>query len=151
MRSRLYSFLLILLGLAAATPALAQMPPDRLIQGQVLGVRANNAVGTYCYVTTGASTLQIGAGVPMVGVVTFPELAYWDGVYHDLSGQARLVFTSATGGSIRFKLWPKTAYSLPAFSEFSSTASAGGGYVVTFNILFPNNCTLSIYGNYETP
>jgi len=61
------------------------------------------------------------------------------------------VFTSGTGGLIRFKLWPKTAFSDPPFSAFSSTAYAGGQYVVTFNIVFPNNCTLSIFGNYESP
>jgi len=151
MRNQLFSFLLILLGFAAASPALAQSPPDRLIQGQVQGVRATNFNQVYCYVTTGASTLQIGAGVPTTGVISFPQLVYWDGSYHDLSGQARLEFTSATGGTIRFKLWPKTAYSDPPFSGYVSTAYAGGQYVVTFNIDFPANCTLPIYGNYESP
>jgi hypothetical protein len=151
MRNRLFPFILILLGFAAASPALAQTPPDQLIQGQVQGVRATNNNGVYCYLTTGVSQLQMGSGVPATGVISFPEIAYWDGAYHDLSGQARLVFTSSTAGLIRFKLWPKTGYSDPAFSGFVSTAYAGGQYVVTFNILFPNSCTLSIYGNYETP
>jgi hypothetical protein len=151
MRNQFFSFLLVLLSFAAAPPALAQSPPDQLIQGQVQGVRATNNNGVYCYVTTGASEIQISAGVPTTGVISFPELAYWDGSYHDLSGQARLVFTSANAGAIRFKLWPKTAYSDPPFSGYVSTAYAGGQYVVTFNIVFPNNCTLSIYGNYESP
>jgi hypothetical protein len=151
MRNRLFSLLLISLSFAAASPALAQSPPDQLIQGQVQGVRATNNSQGYCYVTTGASEIQMSAGVPTTGVISFPELGYWDGSFHDLSGQARLVFTSGTAGTIRFKLWPKTAYSAPPFSGFVSTAYTGGQYVVTFNILFPNNCTLSIYGNYESP
>jgi hypothetical protein len=150
MRSRLLWLCLVLVGLAAGSGAHAQTPPDKLIQGQVLGTSAT-ASGGWCYVTTGASTLQIGAGLPTTGVVTFPELVYYDGSYHDLSGQGRMVFTSGTGGTIRFKLWPKTNISGPPFNSFSSTAYSGGQYIVTFNIVFPSGCTLAIYGNYESP
>jgi hypothetical protein len=150
MRSRLLLFCLVLLGLAAGGQARAQTPPDKLIQGQVQGTSAT-ASGGWCYVTTGASAIQFSAGLPTTGVITFPELVYYDGAYHDLSGQARLVFTSGTGGVIRFKLWPKTNYSGPPFSAFSSTAYSGGQYIVTFNIVFPSGCTLAIYGNYESP
>ncbi len=151
MRIGVLSFFLVFLGAVAFGPARAQALPNQLIAGQVLGTVATNNNGGYCSVTQGASNIQIGGGVPTTGVITFPELIYWDGFYHNLSGQARLIFNSASGGNIRFKLWPKTAYSNPAFSGYVSTVYAGGQYVVTFNIVFPNNCTLSIYGNYEAP
>jgi hypothetical protein len=148
MRNGILSFFLVFLGVAAFGPARAQALPNQLIAGQVLGTTATNNNGGYCSVRTGASDIQIGAGLPTTGVISFPELIYWDGAYHDFSGQARMIFNSASSGNIRFKLWPKTN---PPFSGYVSTAYAGGLYVVTFNIVFPNNCTLSIYGNYEAP
>jgi hypothetical protein len=64
--------------------------------------------------------------------------------YYTLSGEARLTFSSATAGTIRFvepKSYPN-AVRLPTFSHYSETYTAGNGLlVVRFRINFPN-CSL---------
>jgi hypothetical protein len=151
MRIRLLCFFVICLGLAAGGAARAQSPPNQVIAGQMQAAFAQNSTACWTYVTQGASEIQIG-GMPTHAVISFPELIYWDGAYHPLNGQARLVFTSSNAGNVRFKLWGSTvnAINAPTFSGFAQTYN-GVVYTVSFNINFPNSCTLAIYGNYESP
>lgn len=135
--------------LAATAPARAQLPPDTLIGGQVLGAFQNNN-GAWCYVAQGASAFQRN-GTNSLAVISFPELIYFDGAYHPLNGQARLTFTTATSGTIKFKFWGASGpITNPNFDSYTEGFN-GQQYIVTFNIDFPNSCTLPIYAGYETP
>ena len=129
-----------------AVPGHAQVPPNVLVAGQVQGAFGGGS-GGWCYVRQGASEFQIN-GTNSIAVISFPKLLYWDGSYHPLDGQSRLSFTSATGGTIKFKLWGASAEG--SFSGFAET-NTGQQYIVTFTITFPNGCSLPISAGYETP
>jgi hypothetical protein len=135
--------------LLAPLAARAQLPPDTLIGGQVQAAIVNNS-GLWCYVGQGTSTFQRN-GTNSTAVISFPELVYYDGTYHPLGGQARLNFSSATTGDIKFKFWGANGpITDPNFSGYSETFN-GQQYIITFTIAFPNNCSLPIFAGYETP
>jgi hypothetical protein len=130
--------------------ALAQVLPNQLVGGQVRSALIYGSSG-WCSAGQGASQFQRN-GSGAVAVLSFPELTYFDGsTYYPLDGQARLTFTSATSGNIKFKFWGATAASIsnPSFDSYTETFN-GQQYQITFNVLFPG-CTLPIYAGYEIP
>jgi hypothetical protein len=91
-------------------------------------------------------------------VISFAEVIYFDGsTYYSLDGQARMTFSSATGGSIHFKQaptwYPGTVYNA-TFIDFTQTLGLFNPptdqLIVTFSIVFPN-CVLPIYAVYDAP
>ena len=137
--------------LCAASAAPAQVPPDLSIGGQMRAALSYGSSAGYCYVAQGASQFQRN-GNSGSAVLSLPEVIYFDGTrYYPLSGQARLVFTSATTGNIKFKFWASegAAISNPSFTGYSEFFD-GTQYQVSFNVLFPG-CTLPIFAGYENP
>jgi hypothetical protein len=137
--------------LVLVVSAQAQVPPNQLIGGQVQSAHIPGRSG-WCLVGQGASQFQRN-GSGGVAVLSFPELIYFDGTtYYPLDGQARLTFTSATSGNIKFKFWGTTTNALIANPSFDSYTQSFNGqqYVITFNVVFPG-CTLPIYAGYEIP
>src|SRR6202051_4169942 len=149
MRNKSPYFLVVYLGLAAASPAHSQPLPNQLIGGQVkFAYTVGRGGPPWCYVTQGTSEIQLG-GMPSTAVISFPELVYFDGSYHPLNGQARLTFTSSAAGSIKFKFWGTGSIADPTFSAYAQTFN-GQQYLVSFTINFPG-CALAIAGGYEAP
>ena len=150
--NKLFLVIWVIVGLGWATSAIAQLPPDASVGGQVRFAQAfGDNRGSWCYVGQGSSQFQ-GNVTNSVAVISFPEVIYFDGAaYYPLNGQARLTFSSATTGTIRFKFWG-TANSItdPVFTGYSETFN-GQQYIVSFNIAFPNNCTLPIFAGFEIP
>jgi hypothetical protein len=142
----------LIVGLGWATPGRAQLPPDASIGGQVQFAQAyGNNRGSWCYVRQGSSQFQRSA-TNSIAVISFPEVIYFDGAtYYPLDGQARLTFSSATTGTVKFKFWGTgNPINNPNFTNYSETFN-GQQYIVSFSITFPNNCTLPIFAGYETP
>ena len=89
--------------------------------------------------------------------ISFAEVIYFDGsTYYSLDGQARMTFSSATGGDIHFKQTipsPGPVYNA-TFIDFTQTLGVFNPptdqLIVTFIIVFPN-CTLPIYAVYDAP
>ena len=150
--NRLFLVIWVIVGLGWATTGRAQLPPDASIGGQVAFAQAfGDNGGSWCYVRQGSSQFQRNA-TNSIAVISFPEAIYFDGaIYYPLDGQARLTFSSATSGTIKFKFWG-TANSItnPDFTGYSETFN-GTLYIVSFSIIFPNNCTLPIFASFETP
>jgi hypothetical protein len=150
--NKLFLVIWVIVGLGWATSAIAQLPSDASVGGQVQFAQAfGENRGSWCYVGQGSSQFQ-GNATNSVAVISFPEVIYFDGAaYYPLNGQARLTFSSATTGTIRFKFWG-TANSItdPVFTGYSETFN-GQQYIVSFNIAFPNNCTLPIFAGFEIP
>ena len=93
---------------AAAIPlveAQAQIPANTLVTGQSQPARAQATPGgPWCFVGRGLSAFQ-GNASGTEAVVSLPEVTYFDGTsYYLLDGQARLDFTTASTGNIKFKL-----------------------------------------------
>lgn len=148
MHDRLPQVCVILTVLLAPAAARAQLPPDMLIAGQVQAAVVHSS--GWCYVGQGLSTFQRN-GTNSTAIISFPELVYYDGSYHELSGQARLTFASASTGDIKFKFWGASGpITDPSFSAYSETFN-GQQYIVSFTIAFPNDCSLPIFVGYETP
>jgi len=127
-----------------------EFPPDAVVAGQVQAAYAfGPGNGSWCYVKQGSSEFQRN-GVGSIAVISFPELMFYNGTYYPLDGQARLTFTDSADGTIKFKFWGANSVTSPSFSGFSETFN-GQQYIVSFNIAFPNGCTLPIYAGYETP
>jgi hypothetical protein len=150
--NRLFLVIWVIVGLGWATSGRAQLPPDASVGGQVQFAQAfGSNRGSWCYVRQGSSQFQRNA-TNSVAVISFPEVIYFDGAtYYPLDGQARLAFSSATTGTIKFKFWG-TANSItnPVFIDYSETFN-GQQYIVSFSITFPNNCTLPIFAGFEIP
>jgi hypothetical protein len=144
MSNKTFLYFAVVVGTAVAGSGNAQVPPSKLISGQVEGA-FTNVSGGWCYVAQGSSVYQRNAGI---SVISLPELIYFDGSYHPLDGQVRLTFTTPTGGTAKFKLWGPDAAAL--FSGYTETFN-GQQYLVNFTITFPNNCALPIFGGYESP
>ena len=89
--------------------AQAQIPADTLVTGQSQSVRAQATPGgPWCFVGRGLSTFQGNANGTQA-VVSLPEVTYFDGTsYYLIDGQARLDFTTASTGNIKFKRTPST-------------------------------------------
>jgi len=148
--------------LALAAAAIALLTPTnaqsftygRLVGGQVRTALAYGSGSSWCLVDNGNTEFQINQSNTKA-VISFAEIIYFDGsTYYALDGQARLMFSSATGGTIRFKQPPASYPNLvtfPAFMNFTQTYNADSDQIiVTFNIVFPN-CTLPILAVYEAP
>jgi hypothetical protein len=144
MSNKTLLYFAIVVGIAVAGAGNAQVPPSKLISGQV-GRAFAQGTGGWCYVAQGSSAYQRNTSV---SVISLPELMYFDGSYHPIGGQVRLTFTTATGGTAKFKLWGPSAAA--PFSGYTESFD-GQQYFVKFTITFPNSCALPISGGYESP
>jgi hypothetical protein len=136
-------------------PAQAQsFTYGRLVGGQVRAAVAYGSGSSWCLVDNGNTEFQINQSNTKA-VISFAEVIYFDGAtYYSLDGQTRLMFSSAAGGTIRFKQPPASYPDLvtyPDFINFTQTYNASTDQlIVTFSVVFPN-CTLPIYAVYEAP
>jgi hypothetical protein len=128
----------------------------RLVGGQVRTTLVYGSGSSWCLVDNGNSEFQINQSNANA-VISFAELIYFDGsTYYSLDGQARMTFSSATGGAIHFKQTipsPRPVYNA-TFMDFTQTLGVFNPptdqLIVTFSIVFPN-CTLPIYAVYDAP
>jgi hypothetical protein len=132
--------------------AQAQIPADTLVTGQSQPARAQATPGgPWCFVGRGLSTFQ-GNASGTEAVVSLPEVTYFDGTtYYLLDGQARLDFSTASTGNIKFKLTPEYPLSVknPPFSEYTETVENPANQImVSFSVNFPS-CTLLVSILYE--
>jgi hypothetical protein len=127
--------------------AQAQIPADTLVTGQSQPARAQATPGgPWCFVGRGLSTFQ-GNASGTEAVVSLPEVTYFDGTtYYLLDGQARLDFSTASTGNIKFKLTPEYPLSVknPPFSDYTETVENPANQImVSFSVNFPS-CTLLV-------
>ncbi len=149
--------------LALAGAALGLLPAHaqsftygRLVGGQVRTTLAYGSGSSWCLVDNGNTQFQIDQSNSN-GVISFAEVIYFDGsTYYSLDGQARMTFSSNTGGAIHFKQTipsPGPVYNA-AFTNFTQSLGVFNPptdqLIVTFSIVFPN-CTLPIYAIYDAP
>ena len=132
--------------------AQAQIPADTLVTGQSQPARAQATPGgPWCFVGRGLSTFQ-GNASGTEAVVSLPEVTYFDGTtYYLLDGQARLDFSTASTGNIKFKLTPEYPLSVknPPFSDYTETVeNPANQLMVSFSVNFPS-CTLLVSILYE--
>jgi hypothetical protein len=132
--------------------AQAQIPADTLVTGQSQPARAQATPGgPWCFVGRGLSTFQ-GNASGTEAVVSLPEVTYFDGTtYYLLDGQARLDFSTASTGNIKFKLTPEYPLSVknPPFSDYTETVENPANQImVSFSVNFPS-CTLLVSILYE--
>jgi hypothetical protein len=132
--------------------AQAQIPADTLVTGQSQPARAQATPGgPWCFVGRGLSTFQ-GNASGTEAVVSLPEVTYFDGTtYYLLDGQARLNFSTASTGNIKFKLTPEYPLSVknPPFSDYTETVENPANQImVSFSVNFPS-CTLLVSILYE--
>ncbi len=125
-----------------------------LVGGQVKSALARGSGLSWCLVDNGNTELQINQAGSKA-VISFAEVIYFDGsTYYSLDGQTILTFSGPMSGTIHFKQTPTypTPVHSPSFANFSETYTAATDQVVvSFNILFPNNCTLPVYAVYDAP
>ena len=150
--------------LALAGAAIALLIPTqaesftygRLVGGQVRTTLVYGSGSSSCLVDNGNTEFQINQSNANAAI-SFAELIYFDGsTYYSLDGQARMTFSSATGGAIHFKQTipsPGPVYNA-TFMDFTQTLGVFNPptdqLIVTFSIVFPN-CTLPIYAVYDAP
>jgi len=132
--------------------AQAQIPSDTLVTGQSQPARAQATPGgPWCFVGRGLSTFQ-GNANGTEAVVSLPEVTYFDGTsYYLLDGQARLDFTTAGTGNIKFKLTSEYPLSVirPPFSNYTETVGNPANRIwLSFSVNFPS-CTLPVSILYE--
>ena|SRR6266550_2682375 len=125
----------------------------KLVAGQVQRALVYGSGTSWCFVEDGSTEFQINQAASKA-VISFTELTYFDGAnYYELNGQTILAFSSATGGSLHFKLkanLPDPVHN-PAFTNFTQTYNAPKDQlVVGFNIVLPD-CTLPVYAVYDAP
>ena len=122
-----------------------------LVAGQVRTTLVYGSNSSWCLVDNGNTEFQFDQSAN--AVISFAELIYFDGsTYYSLDGQARMTFSSATGGTIHFKqtpTYPRPVHS-PAFTNFDQTYTLTDQLTVTFSVVFPN-CTLPIFAVYGGP
>jgi hypothetical protein len=126
----------------------------RLVGGQVRTALAYGSGLSWCLVDRGNTEFQINQSNTKA-VISLAEVIYFDGTtYYALDGQTRLTFSSATGGTIRFKQPPASYPDVVTYAEFINFKQTYNGsadkLIVTFSVVFPN-CTLPIYADYEAP
>jgi hypothetical protein len=136
---------LVFIGCSALiAPAAAQyVAPTFLIGGEITHATSSPT----CFINAGYSTFQRNLSYPPYpgtrAVITFPS-AFCNG--NDYSGQAVMVFNSATNGNIRFTRFPSTPQGSTGvpFVGYSEKRTAPNEILVSFNIpgLFPVNVTL---------
>ena len=150
--------------LALAGAAIALLIPTqaesftygRLVGGQVRTTLVYGSGSSWCLVDNGNTEFQINQSNANAAI-SFAEVIYFDGsTYYSLDGQARMTFSSATGGDIHFKQTipaPGPVYNA-TFIDFTQTLGVFNPptdqLIVTFSIVFPN-CTLPIYAVYDAP
>jgi hypothetical protein len=151
---RILMFLIAAAGIPLVD-AQAQIPASTLVAGQSQPARAQTTPGgPWCFVGRGLSTFQ-GNGSGTLAVVSLPEVTYFDGTsYYLLDGQARLIFSTATTGFIKFKLTSEYPLSVtrPAFSNYTETIAIPANanqITLSFSVNFPS-CTLPVSILYET-
>jgi hypothetical protein len=142
-------------GLGLLIPMQAQsFTYGTLVGGQVKSALAYGSGSSWCLVDNGNTQFQINQAGSKA-VISFAEVIYFDGsVYYALDGQTILTFSGPTGGTIHFKQTPTYPNPVhgPPFANFSQTYTAATDQiVVSFSILFPNNCTLPVYAVYDAP
>jgi hypothetical protein len=127
----------------------------RLVAGQAHTELAYGNGSSWCLVDNGGSLFQINQAATKA-VISLSEVIYYDSsanTYYSLDGQDILFFTSASGGTIRFKqkgIYPLSV-NTPAFTDFIQTYDASTDQLtVTFSVVFPN-CTLPIVAVYDAP
>jgi hypothetical protein len=127
----------------------------RLVAGQAHAELAYGNGSSWCLVNNGGSLFQINAAATKA-VISFSEVIYYDSLadtYYSLDGQDILFFSSASGGTIRFKqrgIYPLPV-NTPVFTNFTQTYNASTDQLtVTFSVVFPN-CTLPIVAVYDAP
>lgn len=138
-------YLIITFGwLAALQPAMAQSAPTGLIGGEMAAASSSRT----CFVNAGSATFQRNFNYKVASgtkaVVSFPS-AYCGNA--NMSGQAVLNFTSATGGNISFTRFPNTPLATQGteFTGYTETANpTTHQIVVKFDIphAFPVTLTL---------
>ena len=102
---------LVVLAFAAVLGSLTPITADAFTYGKLVAGQLQTALvyggGTsWCFVEDGGTEFQINQAASKA-VISFPELTYFDGTnYYGLNGQTILIFSSATGGSLHFKLRP---------------------------------------------
>ena len=146
---------LILFIVAGGIPlveAQAQIPADTLVTGQSQPARAQAMPGgPWCFVGRGLSTFQ-GNASGTEAVVSLPEVTYFDGTnYYLLDGQARLDFSTASTGNIKFKLASEYPLSVikPPFSNYTEAVGNPTNRTwLSFSVNFPL-CTLPVSILYE--
>jgi hypothetical protein len=125
----------------------------KLVVGQAQRALVYGGGMSWCFVEDGSTEFQINQAATKA-VISFTELTYFDGTnYYQLNGQTILTFSSATGGSLHFKLKPNLPDMVhnPAFTNFTQTYSAPKDQlVVGFNSVF-TACTLPVYAVYDAP
>ncbi len=136
---------------AAGEPAAAN-PRGELVGGQMF----QSINGSLCYAARGASTYRRSIAGSKA-VITFPELAAKTlanpTVAYDLSGAARLFFSSPGAGVVNFAdlTGLPDSYAKVGFRAYSETYdTAKARLVVTFTLLLPD-CPLAIRAVYDNP
>jgi hypothetical protein len=144
---RLFAALAVVgLGFGLLIPTQAQsFTYGTLVGGQVKSALAYGSGSSWCLVDNGNTEFQINQAGSKA-VISFAEVIYFDGsTYYSLDGQTILTFSGPMSGTIHFKqtpTYPNPVHS-PSFANFALTYTAATDQVVvSFNILFPNNCTL---------
>jgi hypothetical protein len=126
----------------------------RLVAGQVGAALAYGSGLSWCLIGKGNTEFQINQSNTKAAI-SFSEVIYFDGsTYYNLNGQTILTFNSATAGIIKFKLTPTYPGPVhtPAFTNFTQSYNASTDQItISFNIVFPNNCTLPISAVYDAP
>jgi hypothetical protein len=128
-----------------------------LVGGQVKTTLVYGSNSSWCLVDNGNTQFQIDQSNANA-VISFAEVIYFDGsTYYSLDGQARMTFSSATGGAIHFKQTPAGYPDSVRNATFTGFTQALGVFnpptdqlIVTFSITFPN-CTLPISAVYDAP
>ena len=125
----------------------------KLVAGQLQTALVYGDGTSWCFVEDGSTEFQINQAASKA-VISFPELTYFDGTnYYGLNGQTILTFSSATGGSLHFKLRPNVPDPVhnPVFTNFTQTYNAAADQlIVGFSIVFPA-CTLPVHAVYDAP
>ena len=151
---RLVMFTVIVSIFASLMPIAAEgFTYGMLIAGQVGTALVHGSGTSWCFVGDGSTEFQINQAGSK-GVISFPELTYFDGAnYYELNGQTILTFSSATGGNIHFTLRPNLPNTVhnPVFTNFIQTYNTSTDQLdVSFNIVFPA-CTLPVNAVYDAP
>jgi hypothetical protein len=121
-------------------------PPDTVLTGTVHPMIAATDFGASCYIGHGPATFLRNNADPKA-LVTIPEIV--DSKIWDLSGEARLTFTSPTAGHVLFMNtvgYPGNVRN-PQFYGYQQSYS-GNELTVNFYIAFPD-CHLNFIGVFD--
>ena len=127
---------------------MASAQTTNLVSGQISQYIATNATQGKCYIGRGPSTFQ-RTGAATKAYITFDEL--WYSGRYDLSGQADLIFTSATSGTIHFKYLPSQLAALPqpSFTGYSQSYNSIGKRLSVYFFIALADCRLLVAATYD--